>query len=127
MDNFETKPAPAAASDSANLQQQIEALRSLVVSVLILTVIISGAFNAYLWRQVRFASQDVNAARPQVNQLLAEYNKVQAPVINDFVKRLVDFSKVHQDFAPILAKYGIKPTAAPATGLTPTGAAPAKK
>jgi hypothetical protein len=38
---------------------------------------------------------------------------------------------VHPDFAPILAKYGIKPTNAPSTGapvgLPPAGAAPVKK
>jgi hypothetical protein len=130
MDNFDDKiPAPTGAND---LQEQVDALRHLVVSVLILLIVISGTFSIYLLRQWRTVSRELTGYRPQATQIIADYQKVSVPVMTDFLKRITDFGRTHPDFAPILAKYNIKPTAAstgpaPATGAVPPAAAPQKK
>jgi len=113
MDILENKPA-APQPDLSELQAQCESLRQLVSSLLIILVVISGTLNIFFLRQYRTAQTEVTALR----QLVADYNKVSAPVINDFVKKLVDFEKKNPDFTPIILKYGVR-----ASG--PTGAVPA--
>jgi hypothetical protein len=116
MDNLDIKtPVQPNVSD---VQAQYDELRHLIVSVLILVIVISGTFNIYLLRQWRSTNRDLAAIRPQATQMIAEYQKVSGPLITDFVKKITEYGRSHPDFAPVLAKYGIKPAAA-------TGAAPA--
>ena len=120
MDNFDKKtPLPTEAND---LQAQLDALRHLVVSILVLLVVISGTLNIYLLRQWINTSKDLAGVRPQAAQLIADYQK-SAPMMDDFVKRVIDYGQTHPDFAPVLAKYGLKP-AAPAGAVPVTSAHP---
>jgi hypothetical protein len=130
MENFETKTVEQ--PDVTELQNQLASLRSLVISVLVLILVISGTLNLYLLRQVRDGRRDLMGIRPQVMQMVAEYNKVHAPLMKEFVEKVTEYSKTHPDFAPILAKYGIKPNATPTAQpmtapKTAVPAVPAKK
>ncbi len=121
MENMENRaPTQPAAND---LREQYEALRHLVVSLLILVIIISGTLNIYLLRQYRTVSKDLAGIRPQAAQMIAEYQKVSGPLMNDFVKKITEYGRTHPDFAPVLAKYGLKP--AGPTNLVPISPAPA--
>jgi hypothetical protein len=116
MDNLDNKtPIQTGAND---LQAQCDALQHLVVSVLILVLVISGTLNIYLLRQWRSVNKDLAGIRPQATQMINEYQRVTAPLMTDFVKKITEFGRTHPDFAPVLAKYNLKPAAA-------TGAAPA--
>jgi hypothetical protein len=106
MDNLDT-PAPAQ-PDMPDLQAQFDALRQLIISVLVLLIVVSGTFTIYLLRQYRSTNADVTMAEPQVRAEMAQYSKVKA-VMDDFVRQVVDYSRSHPDFTPILNKYGIKP------------------
>ena len=111
-------------------RRSIDALRHLVVSILILVVVISGTLNIYLLRQWRSTSKDLAGIRPQATQMIAEYQKVSGPLMNDFVKKITEYGRTHPDFAPVLAKYGLKPAAptnAPPAAPAPPPAAPPKK
>jgi hypothetical protein len=119
MDNLE--PRTPVQSNASELQAQYEQLRHLVASVLILVLVISGTLNLYLLRQWQSSRKDLAAIRPQAAQMIAEYQKVSGPLMNDFVKKLNDYGRTHPDFAPILAKYGIKP-ATPTNIQPPTPA-----
>jgi len=124
MDNLDIKtPVQPNASD---VQAQFDDLRHLIVSVLILVIVISGTFNIYLLRQWRSTSRDLAAIRPQATQMIAEYQKVSGPLMNDFVKKITEYGRSHPDFAPVLAKYGIKP-AIPTNALPASPAATAPK
>ena len=129
MDNLDNKtPLQPNAND---LQAQCDALRHLVVSILILVIVISGTFNIYLLRQWRSASKDLAGIRPQAAQMIADYQKVSAPMMNDFVKKITDYGRTHPDFAPILTQVRPQarrsPTGAPpATPASPPAAAPKK-
>ena len=111
----------------SEMQAQFDALRHLVVSLLILVVVISGTLNIYLLRQWRSTSKDLAAIRPQAAQMIAEYQQKSGPLMQDFVKKVSDYGRTHSDFAPVLAKYGIKP-AAPTNlpAVAPATAAPKK-
>ena len=124
LDNLPTTVQP----EPNDLQEQYESLRHLVVSALVLILVVSGTFDLYLWRQVRFANMDLAQARPQSQQVAAELNKVSGPVIQDFARKLLDYGKKNPDFAPILAKYRLSDVVgkAPAAMAAPAGA-PSKK
>jgi len=116
------------------LRQAYDSLRHLVISVLVLLIVVSGTLNLFLLRQAKYARADVAAIKPQVTQLVADYNKNKAPLIQDFARKLVDFGEKHPDFMPILQKYGITRQsttgAPPASATSPApaaAAAPAKK
>jgi hypothetical protein len=120
MDNLDNQtPSQHNAND---LQAQCDALRHLIVSILILVIVISGTLNIYLLRQWRTASKDLAVIRPQATQMIAEYQRVSAPLMTDFVKKITEYGRTHPDFAPILAKYGLKP--ASLTGGAPAATTP---
>ena len=129
MDNLDNQtPAQPNTND---LQAQCDALRHLIVSILILVIVISGTLNIYLLRQWRTASKDLAVIRPQATQMIAEYQRVSAPLMTDFVKKITEYGRTHPDFAPVLIKYGFKPGGttgtAPATTPPQQPAAPSKK
>jgi hypothetical protein len=112
--------------ENAALQGQIDSLRSIVTSLLILLFIVSGTLNIYLWRQFQTTSKDLDGFRPYAMNVLNGYQKGDGPAVEGFVRSLVEFSQKNPDFSPILIKYGLKAGqfGSPATGLT--GAAPMK-
>jgi|WetSurMetagenome_2_1015567.scaffolds.fasta_scaffold945763_1 hypothetical protein len=107
-------------SQIAALRQEVQGLRLLFSVLLILLLIISGSVNIYLRRQVRMIRTQVS----ELGQFVGDYNKNNAPLMNDFVGRLREYSKTHQDFTPILSRYvqptdtNIAPVIPPVTGKT---------
>jgi hypothetical protein len=128
MEDFQNKqPVQPLANDS---QDQIDSLRHLLISVLILVIVVSGTFNLYLLRQVKYAKMDLGGVRQQANQMIAEYKRVNEPLMQEFLRKITDYGKTHPDFAPILTKYGVRATpitgAPPATATSPAVTAPKK-
>jgi hypothetical protein len=118
MDNLDNKtPLQTNAND---LQAQCDALRHLIVSILILVIVVSGTLNIYLLRQWRSAKKDLDGIRPQAAQLIADYQRVSAPLMTDFVKKITEYGRTHPDFASVLQKYGFKPSGAPGTAPATT-------
>lgn len=110
MDNFDN-PTPTT-TDTHDLQAQCDALRQLIVSVLILLIVISGTFTIYLLRQYRTTNADLAVAEPQFKTEMAQFSRVDA-FMNEFVQKLVEYSRTHPEFTPVLTKYGIKPVPMP--------------
>lgn len=121
MDNLENSMTPQnPEQEPSDMQEQYENLRHLVVSILILVLMLSATFNAFLLRQLQFTRTDLPRVQQQLAQINSEYSKVSGPGLTDFIKKLVDYGKTHPDFQPILAKYRLNealtkpPTNAPA-------------
>jgi hypothetical protein len=126
MDNLDNK-TPLQAGDN-DLQAQCDALRHLITSVLILVIVVSGTLNIYLLRQWKTTSKDLAAIRPQAEQMISEYTQKSGPLMNDFFNKITEYGRTHPDFAPILAKYNIKPVAAAGVpAAAPRASAPAAK
>ena len=128
MDNLDNRtPLQSGEND---LRAQYESLRHLVTSILVLLVVISGTLNIYLLRQWRSTSKDLEVVRPQAAHMLTEYQKVSAPLMENFVKKLTEYGRTHSDFAPIMTKYNLKPAgqtgAPPAMAAPPSGTQPKK-
>ncbi len=88
--------------DVNELQAQCQWLRQQVQITLILLIMVSGILTLFLQRQNKYATLDLNGVRPMIE----EYSK-QAPIMDDLVKRLVDYAKTHPDFNLISKKYGL--------------------
>ncbi|MGO8678425.1 MAG: hypothetical protein ACLQVX_21495 [Limisphaerales bacterium] len=107
MDNLENNPP--AQTEPESLPTQYDSLRQLVLSVLVLVIVISGTLNVFLLRQAKTSSQELETFRPQVNAIVAQYQKNIGPAMDDFVHKLVGYGKTHPDFDPILTRYLPKP------------------
>jgi hypothetical protein len=105
--NFSSQPA------ASDMQAQFDALRHLVVSILILVLVISGTFNIYLLRQWRSTSKDFAAIAPQVNVMVAQYQR-EKPLMAEFVEKLRVYGRSHPEYAvQVLTPFKIS-TSAPA-------------
>jgi hypothetical protein len=113
------------------IEEQYNSLRQLVTSMLILMIVVSGTLNIYLLRQWRSTSKDLNNYRPFAANVITSYQKGDGAAVEAFVRNVAEYGRTHPDFAPILAKYNIRPgtfnppVSGPATS-SPT-AAPAPK
>ena len=116
MDTMENRTVDQ--SELQDLRAQCQSLRQLVSALLVLVLLVSGALDIYLLRQWRMVRAELQRRGPQISQFVAEYNRVSAPAITDFIKRLNDYERTHPDFTPILIKYNLKGNMA--TGAPPT-------
>lgn len=122
MNDFETKPvSPVPGVNSADVQLQLTIL-------LVGLIVLSAAFAGYMWSTWRQRDADFknlqNAAAPMVQG----YNREKA-VVDRFIARVIEYSKTHPDFDPIMRKYqpqAVGGAPAPAAGGT-TAPAPAPK
>ncbi len=113
MDNLEPKSSDLSAgrvdlSNSDDLRDQLDSVRHLVVSVLILVIVVSGTLNIFFLRQLRDAHRQLAQIRPQAAQMMANYQKTEAPMMQTIVNRFTEYGRIHPDYAPILSKYNIK-------------------
>jgi hypothetical protein len=95
---------PSGQIDANSIQEQLDSLRQLLISALVILLLVSGTVTIYLIRQWRFAQKDLEALRPQASAIIAQYNK-ELPAMQDFLNKLAQYGKSHADFAPIVAKY----------------------
>jgi hypothetical protein len=106
------------------LQQQHESLRQVVSALLLVLLLVSCTLTIVLRRQWRFTNNEMGLISPQATQIVTEYKR-NAPMMQDFVRKLNDYAKTHPDFAPIAAKYRLsevlgKPGASPTTNGSPS-------
>jgi hypothetical protein len=93
----------------------ISALRNQIFVLLIALIVLSGTVTVYLYRQASVARKDIEAVKPQAEQVIGLFNQNQA-LMNNFFNAVVVYGKAHPDFQPILLKNGInvaQPAAAP--------------
>jgi hypothetical protein len=125
MDIPENKPVLEA--PAADLRAEQESLWQLVISILVLVIVVSGTLNIFLARQWKNSRDDLKNARPQTQNLIANYQKGDGPQIEEIVNKLREYGQTHADFLPILNKYGLRPAPAPTPTSPPATSAPAKK
>ena len=122
MDDLTNKEV--AQPETASLQEQVNALKQLVTSLLILMIVGGGTFTFFMYRQFYYSRVDATALR----QIVDEYNTTHLPAIQEFRTRLQEYARTHSDFAPLAAKYGLVTVPAPASPTSaPSAAAPPAK
>jgi hypothetical protein len=105
---------------NSDSESEIAALRNQVYVLLVALVVVSGTLTVYLYRQASITRKDIEAIRPQAEQMVNTLNQ-NKQAIGGFVEALVAYGQKHPDFAPVLAKYGIQ------VNNLPPGAPPASK
>src|SRR5437879_5135779 len=121
MDNPELKNPTL--PEASPLQAQLEDLRHLVTSVLILLIVVSGTLSVFLLRHWTQTRRDLAAYRIEASPFIEAYNKQAGPQMDAFIEKLKEYSRTNQNVAQMLARYGIVPTAsaaAPAPAKTST-------
>jgi hypothetical protein len=113
---------PLLATEPGDVVGELESLRHLVVSVLVLSLVVSGTLAVYLWLQVRHTSQELQVQRPMLKITIDQYKNGGERMIDQFVVNLQEYGRTHPDFIPVLAKHGLKPGAAPSTNTAPAPA-----
>jgi hypothetical protein len=118
MDEMQNQPVSTSGLDTPDLREQVESLRHLVGSMLILLVVVSGTLTIFLLREMKNISTQLDAYRPGATNMIALYQKQQGPAMDDFINKLRQYGQTHKDFDIILTKWNLK-------GGVPTGAPPA--
>jgi hypothetical protein len=93
---------------SLDSDSEISALKRQMFTLLVALVVVSGTLTVYLYRQASITGRDIDAIKPQAQQLIGAFNQNQKLMI-DFVNALVAYGQAHPDFRPVLLKYGIQP------------------
>ncbi len=121
----EIPSVPTGSAENEELKRQVASLRDLTVKLQYSLIAFTWIVGLFLFTQVWRAYKDVNAARPQVSQIVEMARREQAG-IEQFAGSLAEFGRTHVDFRPILTKYGIQipatPVAAPAAPAGTTAA-----
>jgi hypothetical protein len=125
MDNLDPQATPEPVS--ADLQDQHDSLQYLVTSMLGLLTLLAGIMAAFLQRQQSDKGFDLGNFSIQANNFIAQYQQGPGRAQQDFLRRLIEYSRAHPDFAPILTRYGIKPAAASPIVLPETSTPAAQK
>lgn len=102
---------------------EISALKRQVFTLLLALIVVSGTLTVYLYRQASITGKDIDAIRPQAQQIIGAFNQNQSLMVN-FVNQLVAYGQTHPDFRPVLLKYGVTP---PPVAVPVTPAAAPKK
>ncbi|SPE56316.1 hypothetical protein SBV1_2330043 [Verrucomicrobia bacterium] len=121
MDNLENTPQTHPETDLAELRDRYDALHHLLVSILILLILVSGTLWVYLQRQVKYTTMELENVRPGVENMVAQYQRTAGPAQDEFVRKLTEYGKTHADFAPIVKKYGLRPSGTNQSGSAPAG------
>jgi len=99
-------PLPTGAT---GVSEQIAALQRQVFTLMLILVVVSGTFVAYLYYQSRQLSKSIETSRLQAVEIAKIYNK-DFPIIQSMVKQLAAYGQAHPDFQQVvLKKYGITP------------------
>lgn len=115
---------PSCCETPAGACPQCDLIERRFNALLWITLVMSVAVTLFLYAQARMAVHKAEREKPILVSRISSFRQ-EAPQMQAFLAKLVEYGKTHPDFAPILAKWGIsvnQTAAAPA----PAPAAPKK-
>lgn len=121
MENQSNSNSTAALQE---LQQEVQSLRSFVMSVVVIVIVLSGAVNFYLLRQASLVTAQLAIQTEENKRNVEEFTTQTGPALAGLWKSVNDYAKANPDLQPLLAKYnfqGTLPSAPPASapGIPP--------
>jgi hypothetical protein len=98
----ESQPQPG-------VSEQIAALQHQVFTLMLILVVVSGTFVAYIFYQSRQLGKSIELSRQQAAQIAKAYSQ-DFPVVQSLIKQLAAYGQSHPDFQQaVLKKYNITP------------------
>ena len=121
MDNLETQPAaPSFPEPPGNSRDNPQRLQQRQMFLLGAILILTMSMNLFLLSQVIWLGKDLGRNQ----QVVAEYEANDGPVLGKFYNQLVEFARGHSDFVPILVKYRLVTVTPPPQSGPPQKGAP---
>jgi hypothetical protein len=94
-------PPEPVAMPSELVLQTVRSLRRGFQYTLVLMLVLSASLFVFLLREV----SAVRRQNLELGRAISDYQRVGAPSLEDFRKKLVEYAHTHPDFGPILGKY----------------------
>lgn len=110
----------SANSQIQELRSELENLRSVVRILLLTLLLVTTSLAAFMFRQTSFQARQIASQNLSLLQMAEEREKV-----GSAISQLKAFGLRSPDYAPVLAKYGLKPEPLGSTNSQPV--VPAKK
>jgi len=104
----EPAPAPAQPTDRAVLEflaWRYDRLQTLFQFALAGLILLSGALNVFLFKQMRLVRLQLPQQRDATIRYVMEFNKRDDFTIRNFVSKLQEFAAINPDFRPVLDHY----------------------
>lgn len=98
MNEFEQAPQGSSGSSVAELQEEVQSLRTLLSASLILMIVFSLVINLFLLKQV-------SALRAQTEVFATANNNFNTAKAIDYWNHLVQYARTHPEFAPVINKF----------------------
>jgi hypothetical protein len=125
MNDFETKSSTPSTSQP---QDVVASLQAQIHFLLIAMILLSGIFATFVYIQARRTRADLEASKLVGEPILQSFAQ-EKPTVDAFLGKLVEYSRTHADFAPVLSKYPwffqFQTSAPPAAAMAPKPAVPA--
>jgi len=94
-------------SQPAELSEQVSSLQHQVFTLMLILLVVSGSFVAYIYYQSRQLGKTIAASRLQAVQISKVYDQ-DFPLVQSLIKQLAGYGQAHPDFQQnVLKKYGI--------------------
>jgi hypothetical protein len=92
---------------TAELSDQVAALRQQVFTLLLALIVISGTFATYMFYQSRVLGRDIASLKPQAVQVIQTFNQ-NRPKVESFVNQLIAYGQTHPEFQQqVLSRYPV--------------------
>jgi len=88
----------------AELDQQCQDLRTLLMATFVALLVLALSLNLFLAKQMRQVRGKVTESRPVIQRLQKQFAEKE-PNIKNFIVSLQTFAAAHRDFQPVLDKY----------------------
>lgn len=111
----------ASSDENRDVRQELEALRADFRILLFSGLLVTASLCAFVYRQVSLQGRQIAAQSLVLRQMAEERSK-----IGEAITQLKAFGVRSPDYAPVLAKYGLKPEPLAGTNTPPATAAPKK-
>lgn len=113
---------PYASSEEIQVvRQELESLHAGFRILLFSGLLVTASLCAFVYRQVSLQGRQIAAQNLALRQMAEE-----SAQIGGALAQLKAFGVRSPDYAPVLAKYGLKPEPLPATNNPPAASAPKK-
>ena len=122
MNETETKSSAGLDPEVTALREEIQSLRTYILSVMIVLIILSASLGGFLFKQYRMARRQTVLVWAESGANVDEFRTNTAPKAKELWLKLTEYAHTRPDINPLLMKYEKYVTVSP-----PAGSPPAKK
>ena len=112
-------PQPEIPAAPETVRDPYAELRSMLAMAVAAMLFLAFSMDLFVWYQFYIVRRELLELRPQMQQMAADFEKNQAPLINAMYSSLVVFGKSNPEFNGVLLRYNVIPAPPAATAPPP--------